>query len=58
MIIAATANDKLRLALNQPTSISGKAEGLEQLKEQFAKIEQDHRNIQSSVVAVQDKDEQ
>ena len=53
MIIAATANDKMRLALNQPTSISGKAEGMGELMAKFEKIERDHQNIKNSVVSEQ-----
>ncbi len=40
-IIAATATDKTRLLLNQPTSISGKGEGIQELLATFRKISQE-----------------
>ena len=52
VVTAACGTDKSRLLMNQPTSISSKSEGMEALAARFAKIEQDHANIQSSVVAV------
>jgi hypothetical protein len=55
MIIAATANDKLRLALNQPTSIRGDSDSIKSLAAEFAKLSQDHKNIQDSVVSTQEK---
>ena len=57
MIIAATANDKLRLCLNQPTTIKGESDSIKTLAAQFAKLSADHRTIQSTVVSVQDKDD-
>ena len=56
VVTGATATDKARLLMNQPTTISGKSAGLDELAQRFAKIEQDHNNITKSVVSVQDSD--
>jgi len=53
MIIAATANDKLRLALNQPTSISGKSDGIEDLAAQFRALSKQWEEKQINVVSEQ-----
>ena len=53
MIIAATANDKLRLALNQPTSISASSKGIDDLKRQFEELSANHKAIESTVVSDQ-----
>ena len=55
LIMAATATDKARLLMNQPTTISGKGSDLTQLAQRFAQIERDHQSIQDSVCATQDK---
>jgi len=56
VVTGATATDKARLLMNQPTSIRGDSDSIKDLAAQFAKIEQDHNNIKSSVVAVQGKE--
>ncbi len=58
VIIAATATDKVRLADNMPTSIRGDSKTMQSMIERFEKIEQDHQQIQGSVVSVQPKDNQ
>ena len=50
MIIAATANDKLRLALNQPTSISASSKGIDDLKRQFEELSANHKRIEGTIV--------
>ena len=50
MIIAATANDKLRLALNQPTSISASSKGIDDLKKQFEELSANHKRIEGTIV--------
>ena len=50
MIIAATANDKLRLALNQPTSISSNSASMSELQAQFEALAANHKAIQSTVI--------
>ena len=42
-IIKGIADDKRRLSLNQPTSIKGDTQSIEQLAEYFEKISQEHR---------------
>ena len=54
LIMAATATDKARLLMNQPTSISGKSSDLTQLAQRFAQIERDHQAITNSVVSTID----
>ena len=53
VVTGATSTDKARLLMNQPTSISGKAEGMGELMAKFEKIERDHQNIKNSVVSEQ-----
>ena len=53
VVTGATSTDKARLLMNQPTSISGKAEGMSELMAKFEKIERDHQNIKNSVVSEQ-----
>ena len=55
MIISATATDKARLLLNQPTTISGKSAGLEDLANRFRAIERDHNNINHSIIKTVEK---
>lgn len=62
VVTGATATDKARLLLNQPTSISSKQDGMaelaakfEELSKQNNRIQQDHDNIQRSVVKTVDK---
>lgn len=55
--VAAIAYDKLRLSLNQPTTIRGNSSDIEALAQQFRQIARNHENIQNSVVAVQDESE-
>ena len=57
MIIAATATDKARLLLNQPTSISGKHEGMTELMRQFEQLADSYREKQANVVATQEPNE-
>ena len=54
MIIAATATDKARLLLNQPTSISSNSASMSELQAQFEALAANHKAIQSTVIAVQD----
>ena len=54
--IGAIYYDKQRLALSLPTSIRGESDSITKLAAQFEKLSRDHRNIQSSVVSVQDKE--
>jgi hypothetical protein len=51
-IIAATATDKGRLLLNQPTSITGKAQSIDDLAKAFNKL------ANQSVVSVQIKNDE
>jgi hypothetical protein len=51
--VGAIYYDKLRLALNQPTSIRGDSASLQSLANEFRRIAQDNRNITESVVSVQ-----
>jgi len=51
-IIAATATDKGRLLLNQPTSITGKAQSIDDLAKAFNRI------ANESVVSVQPKNDE
>ena len=54
--MAATATDKARLLLNQPTSISGKQAGMEELAESFRKLTKQwniKQAVDASVVATQ-----
>ena len=55
MLVACMATDKVRLADNMPTSISGSSNTaqMQALADQFAKLSKDHRAIQDTVVAVQ-----
>ena len=55
MIIAATANDKLRLALNQPTSISSTSSTMQALMDQFRELSSKWDEKQANVIATQDK---
>ncbi len=57
VVTGATATDKARLLLNQPTSIRGDSDSVKELAAQFAKLSADHKristdhdNIQGSVV--------
>ena len=56
VITAATTTDKARLLLNQPTSIKGDSDSIKSLTDMFTKLSQDHKNIQGSVVATQEKE--
>lgn len=58
VVTGATATDKARLLLNQPTSIRGDSDSIKSLTQQFQKLAQDHQNIQNSVVSVQDAEQQ
>ena len=55
VVTGATCTDKARLLLNQPTSIKGDSDSIKSLTAMFTKLSQDHKNIQGSVVATQDK---
>lgn len=55
-VVGGIMQDKGRVAMGMATSIQGKSAGLDELAQRFAKIEQDHNNINKSVVSVQDKD--
>ena len=50
LIMAATATDKARLLLNQPTSIRGESESIAKLQAQFEALSSRHRAIEDSVV--------
>ena len=52
MIIAATGTDKIRLADNMPTTITGKEQSKEELLKRFAKIAREYNR---NVVSVQDE---
>ena len=54
MIIAATANDKLRLALNQPTSITSTSSTMQALMDQFRELSSKWDEKQANVIAVQE----
>ncbi len=56
-IIGAVAFDKHRLILNQPTSISGKAEDYQALAKQFKELSEQWDEKQARVVAVQEEGE-
>ncbi len=53
VVTGATATDKGLLLDGKPTSISAKAEGMDQLAAQFRKLSADHKAIQDSVVSTQ-----
>ena len=55
MIIAATATDKARLLLNQPTSISGRAAGMDELAKQFAQLSAQWEEKQVRVIETVEK---
>ena len=57
MIIAATGTDKIRLHDGMPTEITGKCDDMKALAEQFKQLSRDHANIQNSVVATQEADQ-
>ena len=52
-IIAATATDKVRLLDNMPTSISGRTDSLESLKDQFRKLSSTHTIVPNSTITDQ-----
>lgn len=54
VVTGATATDKARLLMNQPTSISAKAEGMTELAAQFKALSQQWEEKQANVVATQD----
>ena len=56
VVTGATCTDKARLLLNQPTSIKGDSDSIKSLTDMFTKLSQDHKNIQGSVVSVQEKE--
>ena len=55
MIIAATGTDKIRLADNMPTTITGKEQSKEDLLKKFADIAREYNR---NVVSVQDESEE
>ena len=58
VISGATVYDKRQLLRNQPTSISGSDnKNIVALAKEFRKLSRDHRNIQDSVVAVEEDEE-
>jgi len=50
-VTGATATDKTRLLLNQPTSISSNSAGLNDLAAQFKALSENHKRIEDSVVS-------
>ena len=56
-LISCQATDKIRVIDGLPTSISGSEQTVQALAAEFVKLAQDHKNIQASVVATQDKDD-
>ena len=56
-VIKGISDDKRRLSLSQPTSIRADSANIKELAEAFAKLSQDHRRIQNSVISVQDETE-
>lgn len=57
-VISGVFFDKVRLIDNQPTAIRSDSSSMLELAKQFQAIARDHKNIQSSVISVQDKDNQ
>ena len=53
VLMACMSTDKIRLADNMPTSISGKSDGMEQLAATFRKLSAQHKQRMDSVVSVQ-----
>ncbi len=51
--VGAIYYDKLRLALNQPTSIRGDSSSIQALANEFRRIARDNKNIMDSVVSTQ-----
>lgn len=56
-IIAATATDKAQLLMGLPTSIRADSSTVNDLAKQFEQLSRDHRNIQSTVVSEQHKEQ-
>lgn len=57
-VIGGVAFDKLRLIDNQATSISGKAESMTQLAQEFRRLSEQWEEKQVNVVETQDKTEE
>jgi len=57
VVTGATATDKARLLLNQPTSISSNSASMSELQAQFEALAASHNRIESTVVSSQDKPE-
>ena len=57
VVTGATATDKARLLLNQPTSISSNSASMSELQAQFEALAASHNRIESTVVSTQDKPE-
>ena len=53
MIIAATANDKLRLALQLPSVIKGDSDSIASLQAQFEALAANHKTIQANHRAIE-----
>ena len=56
VIIAATATDKVRLADNMPTTISGNTKTMQSMIDRFERIERDYQAGRSRVVSVQEQE--
>jgi len=56
--VGAIAYDKLRLSLHLPTSITGKAESMSALAQQFRQLSEQWDEKQANVVAVQEESEE
>jgi len=57
-LIACQATDKIRLHDGMPTEITGKAESMNSLAQEFRKLSQQWEEKQARVVAVQDESEE
>jgi len=55
-VIAAVAQDKLRLLMNQPTKISATSDSLSELAQRFAELSRSFRARDIGVVSVQDSE--
>ncbi len=57
-VVSGIKEDKGRVSMGLATSIKGEGKSMQSMIERFEKIEQDHQQIQGSVVSVQPKDNQ
>ena len=57
-VIRGISDDKRRLTLNQPTAITGKAENMNSLAQEFRKLSQQWEEKQVNIVSVQEESEE